>query len=59
MQKKIHIIWLYLFTLVINTLGAMGVINGMSQKAVSDAYPTLITPSPVCVCICRVMRSSW
>lgn len=38
---------LYLLTLVVNTLGAMGVINGMSQKAVSDAYPTLITPSPV------------
>lgn len=37
---------LYLLTLVINTLGAMGLINGMSQKSVSDAYPTLITPSP-------------
>ena len=37
---------LYLLTLVINTLGATGLINGMSQKAVSDAYPTLITPSP-------------
>lgn len=37
---------LFLLTLAINTLGAMGFINGMSQKAVSDAYPTLITPSP-------------
>ena len=37
---------IYLLTLVINTLGAMGYINGMSQKAVSDAYQTLITPSP-------------
>lgn len=37
---------LYVLTLAINTLGAMGLINGMSQKAVSDAYPTLITPSP-------------
>lgn len=33
-------------TLVINTLGAVGVINGMSQKEVSDMYLTLITPSP-------------
>ena len=37
---------LYLLTLAVNTLGAMGFINGRSQKAVSDAYPTLITPSP-------------
>lgn len=37
---------IYLLTLVINTLGAMGYINGMSQKAVSDAYQTLVTPSP-------------
>ncbi|NLI19966.1 MAG: tryptophan-rich sensory protein [Clostridiales bacterium] len=37
---------LYLVTLVVNTLGAIGIINGMSQKEVSDAYPTLITPSP-------------
>ena len=37
---------LFLLTLVVNALGATGFINGMSQKAVSDAYPTLITPSP-------------
>ena len=37
---------LYLLTLGINALGAFGFINGMSQKEVSDAYPTLITPSP-------------
>lgn len=37
---------LFLLTLGVNTLGAVGVINGMSQKEVSDAYPTLITPSP-------------
>lgn len=36
---------LYLLTLAINTLGAIGIINGMSQRAISDAYPTLITPS--------------
>jgi hypothetical protein len=33
-------------TLVINTLGAVGVINGLSQKEISDMYLTLITPSP-------------
>lgn len=36
---------LFLATLCINALGAFGVINGMSQKEVSDTYPTLITPS--------------
>lgn len=40
-----HIL-LYVVTLVVNTLGAFGLINGMSQKDVSDAYPTLITPRP-------------
>lgn len=33
-------------TLVINTLGAIGFINGLSQKQISDMYVTLITPSP-------------
>ena len=33
-------------TLVINTLGAIGLINGLSQKEISDRYVTLITPSP-------------
>ncbi len=37
---------LYFLTLGINALGAFGFINGMSQKEVSDAFPTLITPSP-------------
>lgn len=37
---------LFLLTLVINTLGALGFINGLSQKEVSDTYQTLITPSP-------------
>lgn len=32
-------------TLVINTLGALGIINGLSQKEISDMYLTLITPS--------------
>ena len=33
-------------TLFINTLGAVGVINGLSQKEISDMYLTLITPDP-------------
>ena len=33
-------------TLVINTLGAKGLINGLTQKQISDMYITLITPSP-------------
>ncbi|MGB4985191.1 MAG: TspO/MBR family protein [Erysipelotrichaceae bacterium] len=32
-------------TLVVNGLGAMGFINGYSQKMVSDLYGTLITPA--------------
>lgn len=33
-------------TLIINILGAVGLINNLSQKEISDMYPTLITPSP-------------
>lgn len=33
-------------TLIVNALGALGFINGNSQKEVSDKYLTLITPSP-------------
>jgi len=33
-------------TLVINSMGALGWINGNSQKEISDRYVTLITPSP-------------
>jgi len=36
---------LLVLTLVVNFLGASGFINGLSQKAVSDMYPTLITPA--------------
>lgn len=36
----------FVVTLVINALGATGVINGLSQKEISDRYLTLITPSP-------------
>ena len=35
-----------ILTFIINTLGALGFINGLSQKAISDRYSTLITPSP-------------
>lgn len=37
----------FFITLGINSLGSLGLINGMSQKAVSDKYHTLITPSPI------------
>ncbi|MBI4856689.1 MAG: tryptophan-rich sensory protein [Acetobacterium woodii] len=37
---------LLVMTLVINGLGAFGFFNGLSQKAVSDMYATLITPAP-------------
>ena len=35
-----------IITLIINGLGAAGLINGLSQKEISDKYLTLITPSP-------------
>ena len=35
----------FVVTLAVNTLGAIGVINGLSQKQISDRYITLITPS--------------
>lgn len=41
----INIVFL-IITLGINTLGALGIINGLSQKEVSDMFLTLITPSP-------------
>ena len=33
-------------TLIFNGLGAFGIINGLSQKEISDRYTTLITPDP-------------
>ena len=36
----------FIVTLVVNALGAFGLINGSSQKEVSDKYLTLITPDP-------------
>lgn len=45
--KKAWINGLFLaITLVVNTLGAIGLINGLSQKEISDQYLTLITPAP-------------
>lgn len=41
----INVIFL-MATLLVNGLGAAGVINGLSQKEISDMYLTLITPSP-------------
>ncbi|HSP46913.1 MAG TPA: TspO/MBR family protein [Clostridiaceae bacterium] len=46
-RKKASINGLFfVVTLVVNALGATGVINGLSQKEISDRYLTLITPSP-------------
>lgn len=42
-------------TLIINALGAFGVINGLSQKEISDRYMTLITPSPATFSIWSVI----
>ncbi|NLV50320.1 MAG: tryptophan-rich sensory protein [Clostridiales bacterium] len=44
-------------TLALNTLGALGVINGLSQKEISDMYVTLITPSPATFSIWSVIYS--
>lgn len=44
-------------TLVINALGAFGVINGLSQKEISDRYVTLITPGPATFSIWSVIYS--
>lgn len=45
-QKKVGLNALFfILTLIVNALGAFGLINGMSQSEVSDKYFTLITPS--------------
>ncbi|MDD2521224.1 MAG: tryptophan-rich sensory protein [Anaerolineaceae bacterium] len=36
----------FVITLAVNALGATGVINGLTQKEISDQFVTLITPSP-------------
>lgn len=48
---------LLVLTLIVNVLGAFGVINGLSQKEVSDMYPTLITPAPSTFSIWSVIYS--
>lgn len=56
--KKAWINGLFLIvTLVINALGAMGLINGLTQKQISDMYVTLITPSPGTFSIWSVIYS--
>ena len=56
--KKAWINGLFLaVTLVINTLGALGFINGLSQKEISDMFVTLITPSPSTFSIWSVIYS--
>ncbi len=45
-MKALLNLLLFLVTLAVNALGAIGRINGLSQKVVSDRYDTLITPSP-------------
>jgi translocator protein len=47
----------FVATLAINTLGAIGIINGLSQKQISDMYVTLITPSPSTFSIWSVIYS--
>lgn len=45
-KKKVGLnVLFFIVTLVVNALGAFGLINGMSQSDVSDKYITLITPS--------------
>jgi hypothetical protein len=44
-------------TLAVNTLGALGVINGLTQKQISDRYVTLIMPSPATFSIWGVIYS--
>lgn len=47
----------FVVTLAINTLGAIGIINGLSQKQISDMYVTMITPSPATFSIWSVIYS--
>lgn len=56
--KKAWVNGLFLaVTLGINTLGALGLINGLSQKEISDMFVTLITPSPTTFSIWGVIYS--
>jgi tryptophan-rich sensory protein len=55
--RAITNIVLLLLTLVVNSLGAIGRVNGFSQKAVSDRYLTIITPAPFTFGIWSVIYS--
>ena len=44
-QKAILSGILFVMTLAVNTLGGLGLFNGLSQKDISDRFPTQITPS--------------
>ena len=55
-QAWVNLIFLAV-TLVFNTLGAIGLINGLTQKEISDMYVTLITPSPATFSIWSVIYS--
>ncbi len=46
-----------LATLAVNALGATGMINGLTQKQISDMYVTIITPSPATFSIWSVIYS--
>lgn len=50
MMSSIKKAWInglfFITTLIVNALGAFGLINGLSQKDISDKYLTLITPAP-------------
>jgi len=48
---------LFLLTLAVNAAGATGLINGLSQKEISDRYITLITPSSSTFSIWSVIYS--
>lgn len=48
---------LLVVTLGVNTLGAIGIINGLTQKQISDMYVTLITPSPATFSIWSIIYS--
>lgn len=47
----------FIATLAVNAMGALGYINSLSQKQISDMYVTLITPSPATFSIWSVIYS--
>lgn len=53
-KEWINILFLAI-TIIINVLSAFGLINGLSQKEISNMYLTLITPSPITFTIWSVI----